>query len=194
MASIRPGQRKLQIIEALAAMLAQPRAERITTAALAARLALSEAALYRHFASKAQMFEGLIDVIETRVFGAIDAIAAREARGLERSRAIVALLLGFAAEQPGMARVLIGEALVGEDERLHARMNQFYARLEGACHDALRLAAAQGDGRDSETAARASVLVSYVTGRWHRYVKSGLRQHPADPTGVQLALLLGPCA
>ena len=190
MASTKPGQRKLQILQALAAMLEQPKGEKITTAALAARLSVSEAALYRHFASKAQMFEGLIDFIESSVFGVINQITDKEERGVDQLHAMLQMLLAFAANNPGMTRVLIGDALVGEDERLQLRMNAFYDRIELACKGALRLAVTQGHGLEDDVAARASLLVSYVTGRWHRYAKSGFRHHPADGTGVQLSLLL----
>jgi TetR/AcrR family transcriptional regulator len=190
MASTKPGQRKLQILQALASMLEQPKGEKITTAALAARLSVSEAALYRHFASKAQMFEGLIEFIEASVFGVINQIVEKEERGVDQAHAILQMLLAFAANNPGMTRVLIGDALVGEDERLQLRMNQFYDRVELACKGALRLAVTQGHGVEDDVAARASLLVSYVTGRWHRYAKSGFRQHPSDGTGVQLSLLL----
>ena len=190
MASTKPGQRKLQILQALASMLEHPKGEKITTAALAARLSVSEAALYRHFASKAQMFEGLIDFIETSVFGVINQIVENEERGVDQAHAILQMLLSFAANNPGMTRVLIGDALVNEDERLQLRMNAFYDRVELACKGALRLAVTQGHGSEPEVAARASLLVSYVTGRWHRYAKSGFRQHPSDGSGVQLSLLL----
>jgi TetR/AcrR family transcriptional regulator len=190
MASTRPGQRKLQILQALAAMLEQPKGEKITTAALAARLSVSEAALYRHFASKAQMFEGLIDFIESSVFGVINQITEKEERGVDQLHAMLQMLLAFAANNPGMTRVLIGDALVGEDERLQLRMNGFYDRIELACKGALRLAVTQGHGIEDDVAARASLLVSYVTGRWHRYAKSGFRQNPAEGTGLQLSLLL----
>jgi TetR/AcrR family transcriptional regulator len=190
MSSTKPGQRKLQILQALAGMLEQPRGEKITTAALAARLSLSEAALYRHFASMAQMFEGLIDFIESSVFGLINQIAEREARGIDQAQAIVNMLLAFATNNPGMTRVLIGDALVGEDERLQLRMNQFYDKVELACKQALRLAASQGIGVEEEVAARAGLLVSYVTGRWHRFAKSGFRHNPAEGSPLQIALLL----
>jgi TetR/AcrR family transcriptional regulator len=190
MASTKPGQRKLQILQALAAMLEHPKGEKITTAALAARLSVSEAALYRHFASKAQMFEGLIEFIESTVFGLINQIAEGEERGLDQAGAILQMLLGFAASNPGMTRVLIGDALVGEDERLQLRMNQFYDKIELACKQALRLAVTQGHGAEADVGARASMLVSYVTGRWHRFAKSGFKQHPADGAPLQIALLL----
>ncbi|NML60437.1 nucleoid occlusion factor SlmA [Massilia sp. RP-1-19] len=190
MASTKPGQRKLQILQALAAMLEQPKGEKITTAALAARLDVSEAALYRHFASKAQMFEGLIEFIESSVFGLINQISEREANGVEQAHAIMQMLLAFAANNPGMTRVLIGDALVNEDERLQLRMNQFYDKVELACKQSLRVAVTQGHGNEADVAARASLLVSYVVGRWHRYAKSGFRQNPTEGTSLQLALML----
>ena len=190
MASTKPGQRKLQILEALASMLEQPRGEKITTAALAKRLDVSEAALYRHFASKAQMFEGLIEFIDSSVFGLINQIAEREENGIDQAHATMHMLLGFAAANPGMTRVLIGDALVGEDERLQARMNGFYDRIELAFKQSLRLAVTQGHGQEDQVAARANLLASYVTGRWHRYAKSGFKQHPVEGIALQLALLL----
>ncbi|ALK95132.1 dihydroorotate oxidase [Massilia sp. WF1] len=190
MASTKPGQRKLQILQALAAMLEQPKGEKITTAALAAKLSVSEAALYRHFASKAQMFEGLIEFIESSVFGVCNQITAREDDGVAQAHAMLQMLLSFAANNPGMTRVLIGDALVGEDERLQSRMNQFYDKVELAFKGALRVAVTQGHGREEDVGARASLLVSYVTGRWHRFAKSGFRQHPAENSALQLSLLL----
>ena len=190
MASTKPGQRKTQILQALAGMLEQPKSEKITTAALAARLEVSEAALYRHFASKAQMYEGLIDFIETTVFGLINQIAANEDNGASATHAILQMLLQFAAQNPGMTRVLIGDALVGEDERLQARMNQFYDKLELAFKQSLRVAVSQGHGQEADVAARASLLVSYVVGRWHRYAKSGFKQHPGEGFALQVSLLL----
>src|ERR1700675_1888651 len=112
----KPGERRLQILQTLAAMLETPRGERITTPALAARLDVSEAALYRHFASKAQMFEGLIEFIETTLFTLINKIATDTADGVAQAQQAVDLLLGFADKNPGMTRVLIGDALVNEDE------------------------------------------------------------------------------
>ena len=192
MASTKPGERKLQILQALATMLEQPKGEKITTAALAARLDVSEAALYRHFASKAQMFEGLIEFIEASVFGLINQISDREAGGIDQVHAILQMLLSFAANNPGMTRVLIGDALVNEDERLQLRMNQFYDKVELACKQSLRLAVTQGHGQEADVAARASLMVSYVVGRWHRYAKSGFKNNPAEGTALHLALMLAP--
>jgi TetR/AcrR family transcriptional regulator len=190
MASTKPGQRKLQILQALAAMLEQPKGEKITTAALAARLAVSEAALYRHFASKAQMYEGLIEFIETSVFGVINQISEKEERGLDQAHAIVQMLLSFAVNNPGMTRVLIGDALVNEDERLQHRMNAFYDKVELAFKQSLRVAVTQGHGQEADVAARASLLVNYVTGRWHRFAKTGFKANPVEGTALQLSLLL----
>jgi TetR/AcrR family transcriptional regulator len=190
MASIKPGQRKLQILQALAAMLEQPKREKITTAALAARLGVSEAALYRHFASKAQMFEGLIEFIESSVFGLINQIADGGADGIAQAQEIVSMLLAFASSNPGMTRVLIGDALVNEDERLQLRMNQFYDKVELAFKQALRVAVTQGHGQESEVAARASLLASFVVGRWHRYAKSGFQNNPQDGAALQIAILM----
>src|SRR5271154_5581335 len=106
----KPGERRLQILQTLAAMLESPRGEKITTAALAARLEVSEAALYRHFASKAQMFEGLIEFIESTVFGLISQITDHQENGLSQVQAITTMLLNFAERNPGMTRVMIGDA------------------------------------------------------------------------------------
>ena len=192
MASTKPGERKLQILQALATMLEQPKGEKITPAALAARLDVSEAALYRHFASKAQMFEGLIEFIEASVFGLINQISEREAGGIDQVHAILQMLLSFAANNPGMTRVLIGDALVNEDDRLQLRMNQFYDKVELACKQSLRLGVTQGQGQEADVAARASLMVSYVVGRWHRYAKSGFKNNPAEGTALHLALMLAP--
>ena len=186
----KPGERRVQILQTLASMLEQPGGERVTTAALAAKLSVSEAALYRHFASKAQMFEGLIEFIESSVFGLINQIAERQSDGLAQARDIVGMLLNFASQNPGMTRVLIGDALVNEDERLQLRMNQFYDRVELALKQALRLAASEGQAHEADVAARAGLLASFVIGRWHRYAKSGFRQHPTENSPLQLALLL----
>src|SRR4030067_1113827 len=141
----KPGERKLQILQTVAQMLEQPKGENITTAAMAARLDLSEAALYRHFASKAQMFEGLIEFIEQTVFGLINKITQEEKSGVQQVEAIVSMLLGFAQKNRGMVRVLIGDALVNEDERLQQRINQLLDRIEATLKQSLRMAATQGE-------------------------------------------------
>ena len=190
MATTKPGERKLQILQALATMLENPKGEKITTAALAAKVDVSEAALYRHFASKAQMFEGLIEFIESSVFGLINQISQKNEDGLAQAQAIALMLLNFAERNPGMTRVMIGEVLVNEDERLQVRMNQFIDRIELAFKQALRQAVAQDRVAENEVACLGSLLCSVVVGRWHRYVKSGFKQLPGDQAAMQIALLL----
>jgi TetR/AcrR family transcriptional regulator len=190
MATTKPGERKLQILQTLAAMLENPKGEKITTAALAARLDVSEAALYRHFASKAQMFEGLIEFIETTVFGLINQIGEQQDNGLSQVQAITGMLLNFAERNPGMTRVLIGDVLVNEDERLQTRMNQFVERVELAIKQALRVAVTQGEARENEVATRAGMITSLVVGKWHRFAKSGFKQNPSENAQAQIGLLL----
>jgi TetR/AcrR family transcriptional regulator len=178
----RPGERRVQILQTLARMLEQPGAERITTAALAARLAVSEAALYRHFASKAQMFEGLIEFIETSVFTLLNQITERETSAAEQARKMVLVLLQFAERNPGMTRVMVGDALVFEHERLSARMNQFFDRLESQLRQSLR-AAAEATGSATPTVdaqALASALTALVLGRLQRYARSGFKRLPTE--------------
>ena len=173
------GDRKLQILHALAEMLEAPAAEKITTAALAARLDVSEAALYRHFASKAQMFEGLIEFIEETLFGMINKITSEETNGLKQLEAITAMLLSFAQKNRGMTRVLIGDALVHENERLQLRINQLHDRVEATFKQALRFAVSQNElPALPDPAARANLIMSFVTGRWHQFAKSGFRRDP----------------
>jgi TetR/AcrR family transcriptional regulator len=187
----KPGARKLQILQTLAAMLEDPKGEKVTTAALAARLDVSEAALYRHFASKAQMFEGLIEFIETTVFGLINEISARETSGLKQARSIIAMLLDFAQTNRGMTRVLIGDALVNENERLQERMNQMFERIESSLKQSYRLAVTEHELPESfDPASRASLVVAFVLGRWHRFAKTGFRKAPADGLEAQLPALL----
>lgn len=190
----KPGEKKLHILQNLAEMLQTPRGEKITTAALAARLQVSEAALYRHFASKAQMFDGLIEFIEQTLFGLINKITTDEQDGLKQLDAILALLLGFAQKNPGMTRVLTGDALVNEDERLQARINQLHDRLEATLRQCLRIAATQGKTAGKiDDAAGANLMLSFVVGRWHQYAKSGFRRMPMDCWPAQRSALLGLC-
>jgi TetR/AcrR family transcriptional regulator len=187
----RPGARRLQILQTLASMLEDPKGEKVTTAALAERLSVSEAALYRHFASKAQMFEGLIEFIEGTVFGLINDIAQREQSGLKQARSTVMMLLEFAQTNRGMTRVLIGDALVNENERLQERMNQLFDRIEASLKQSFRLAVTEKELPENfDAAARASLVVAYVIGRWHRFAKSGFRRPPADGIEAQLPVLL----
>ncbi|MFM2067326.1 MAG: nucleoid occlusion factor SlmA [Pseudomonadota bacterium] len=189
----KPGERRVQILQTLAAMLEEPGADRITTAALAARLEVSEAALYRHFASKAQMFEGLIEFIEASIFNLVRQITEREADGRVQATRTVALLLQFGEKNPGMTRVMVGDALVFEHERLSTRMNLFFDRIESQLRLSLRSAAdAAGSASPTvEASVLASVLVSFALGRLQRYARSGFKRSPAEHLEPALALLLG---
>ena len=196
----KPGERREQILQALATMLEQPAGERITTAALAARLSVSEAALYRHFASKAQMFEGLIEFIEQTVFTLIAQIvgsdvpdpAQRLEVGVRQAQRVVALVLQFAERNPGMARVMAGDALVLEHERLQQRINQLFERIESTLRQCLRPAAgAAGSATPSVDAqVAASVLTCFALGRLKRFTRSDFRRLPTEHLDASLALML----
>jgi TetR/AcrR family transcriptional regulator len=196
----KPGERREQILQALAAMLEKPGSDRITTAALAANLSVSEAALYRHFASKAQMFEGLIDFIEQSIFSLVQQVAGRDGDtlditpedGARRAARIVALVLQFAERNPGMVRVLMGDALLLEHERLQVRMNQFFDRIESTLRQCLRPAAgALGSATPTlEAQVAASVLMSFVQGRLQRFVRTGFRRQPTEHLDASLAMMI----
>jgi len=191
MPNSKTGERKLQILQALAGMLESPKAEKVTTAALAAKLDVSEAALYRHFASKAQMYEGLIEFIETSIFTLVNKITQSEENGRRQALAVARMLLDFSEQNPGMTKVMIGDALVNEDERLQRRMNQFVDRVELALRQSWKLAATQGGPAEDQAAGRAALLMAFVIGRWHRYAKSGFQLKPTDGAALQLSLLAG---
>ena len=183
------GERKQQILETLAKLLEAPKREKITTALLAARLDVSEAALYRHFANKAQMFEGLIVFIEETIFGLINKISSEETDGLRQVQRIITMLLVFAEKNPGMTRVLIGDALVNEDERLQIRMNQLYDRIEVTLKQSLRIAQAQSESQ-SDAEAQANLMVCFVAGRWQQFAKSGFKRKPSEFIQQQISMLL----
>ncbi|MCU4121251.1 nucleoid occlusion factor SlmA [Variovorax sp. N23] len=188
----KPGERRVQILQTLAAMLERPGAERVTTAALAAQLDVSEAALYRHFASKAQMFEGLIDFIEQSVFTLVNQILERESAGKEQAARIVTMLMQFAEKNPGMTRVMVGDALVYENERLQSRMNQFFDKIESTLRQALRDAVI-ADGSDTPTVdaqVRAGALTAFVVGRLQRFARSGFRRLPSEHLDAAIQLML----
>lgn len=188
------GERRLQILQVLAEMLQNPKGERVTTAALAAKIQVSEAALYRHFASKAQMFEGLISFIEQTIFGLINQINQKEESGLAQARGILQMLLFFAEKNPGMTRVLLGDALLQEDDRLQERITQVLDRVEASLKQALRIAQSQGGNwaqlGQEEVSIRAAMLMSFVLGRWHRFARSGFKKLPTEASDVSLRLLL----
>lgn len=188
----KPGERRVQILQTLAAMLERPGAERVTTAALAAQLDVSEAALYRHFASKAQMFEGLIDFIEQSVFTLVNQIAEREGAGREQAARIVTMVVQFAEKNPGMTRVMVGDALVYENERLQSRMNQFFDKIEATLRQVLRdVAVADGSAVPTVDAqVRAGALTAFVVGRLQRFVRSGFRRLPSEHLDAAVQLML----
>jgi TetR/AcrR family transcriptional regulator len=194
MGATRPGERRLQILQTIAELLQHPRGEKITTALLAEKLDVSEAALYRHFASKAQMYEGLIEFIESSLFSVINKIAAEETSGVKQLELMLALLLGFAQKNRGLTRVLTGDALVYENDRLQARINQLQDRVEASLRQALRIAAGNGElSAESDVAALANLLVCYVTGRWQQFVKSGFGREPMAQWPQQWPLLRACC-
>lgn len=193
----KPGERRLQILRTLARMLEVPGAERVTTAALAARLEVSEAALYRHFASKAQMFEGLIEFIEGSVFTLIEQIQERQAVPRARAGEILTVLLQFAQSNPGLARVMVGDALVFENDRLLARMNQFFERFESQLRQSLGADEANpvprtpGVGVDVDASAQAAVMTAFAVGTLQRFARSGFKCRPVEHLGAALRLLAG---
>jgi TetR/AcrR family transcriptional regulator len=187
----KPGERRLQILQMIATMLQDGAAEKVTTAALAAKLSLSEAALYRHFASKAQMYEVLLDFIEETIFYLINQIESRQIAAAAKGREMVLVLLNFAEKNPGMTRVLIGDAIVNEDARLQQRVNQFLDRVEASIRQCARLGGVESTHADSQKAvlasgvglepgAQSSLAMAYVQGRWLQFAKSGFRKHPAE--------------
>jgi len=189
---LKPGERRIQILETLALMLEQPGSERVTTASLAAKLGVSEAALYRHFASKAQMFEGLIDFIEESVYHLLSQIAAREGEGMQKAQRMVAMLLQFAEKNPGMARVMVGDALLLENDRLHQRVNHFFDRIESSLRQVIKESnwANASSTPTVVTQQRASVLVSFLIGRMHRFVRSGFKRLPTEHLEASLLTLM----
>jgi len=182
--------KKQTILEALASELEQHPGERITTAQLAKSLGVSEAALYRHFPSKARMFEGLIEFAEETVFGLIHKIMQDDKNTLARCEKIITLLLGFSAKNPGISSILVGTALTGETERLRLRVNQFFERLETQFRQILRegeLSLTEAGGRPvNETA---NLLLIVVEGHLQQFVRSGFRQSPLTGWDKQWILL-----
>ncbi len=184
----RPGERRLQILQTLAAMLEQPGTERVTTAGLAAKIGVSEAALYRHFASKAQMFEGLIDFVDQSVIGLIRQVTDREPSGPQQAGRIVALLLQFAEKNPGMSRVMIGDALVLEHERLQERINMLFDKIEAQLRQSLKGVESATPTPDAQVTA--SLLVAFMQGRLQRFARSGFKRLPSEHLQAVLARML----
>lgn len=184
------GEKKLLILQTIAEMLERPEGVKVTTALLAKQLDVSEAALYRHFASKAQMYEGIIEFIESGMFSVIGQIESKEDSGLKQAEAVVASLLRFAQKNRGLTRVLVGDALVHENPRLQLRINQLLDRIEATLKQCLKVAAAQGAfAAEHDFAAHADLLVCHVLGRWQRFVKSGFKDDPLAQWPAQWPLL-----
>jgi len=187
----KPGERRVQILQTLAGMLELPGADRVTTAALAAKLDVSEAALYRHFASKAQMFECLIEFIASSVFTLVNQIHERETEPVVQVQKMLTVLLQFAEKNPGMARVMVGDALVFENDRLLTRMNQFFERFESQLRQSLR-GRAEDAGSVTPTVdanAQASVLTAFAVGRLQRFARSSFKRSPVEHLDVALRML-----
>ena len=188
----RPVARRQQILEALAREIELHPASRITTARLAGVVGVSEAALYRHFPGKAAMFEALIEFAEDAVFGLANEIAAEEPDTARRCcERIVGVVLGFAEHNAGIMRVLIGEALVGEDLALSERVGRFFVRLETQLRMIIRDAGDASLAQRSRAGASANLVVAFVLGRMHQFSASGLRRRPTEDLDRQWAMLAG---
>jgi TetR/AcrR family transcriptional regulator len=182
--------RREQILQCLAHMLEVSPGERITTAALAKEVGVSEAALYRHFPSKSKMFEGLIEFIEETVFSRVGLILAEEDSALRRCEKILSLLLGFSERNPGITRILTGDALAGETERLRNRVVQFYDRLETQLKQVLREAEiAEGLRTSIPNTIAANLLLAAAEGRISQFVRSGFKRSPTQGWDDQWAVL-----
>ncbi|MGD8514946.1 MAG: nucleoid occlusion factor SlmA [Granulosicoccaceae bacterium] len=179
--SDKPVPRRQLILEALVRELEANPGKRITTAQLARGVGVSEAALYRHFPSKAKMFDALIEFIEDTVFGLVNRIMSEDRDTRVRCEKVLAVLLGFAGKNPGMTRILIGDALTGEHERLRERTAQFFERLETQFKQILREGRVQGEQRsDEEIQAQARLLLAVVEGHMHQFLRNGFRRAPLE--------------
>ncbi|MCF6219059.1 MAG: nucleoid occlusion factor SlmA [Gammaproteobacteria bacterium] len=185
------GTRKQQILEALAQQLENNLGARITTAALAKEVGVSEAALYRHFPSKAKIFEGLIEFAEEAIFSRLSRILEEIQNPVLRCEKIITVLLAFSARNPGITRILIGDAIIGENERLHKRTNQFFERLETQLKQVLREGELSGElpgGRGLPSTA--NLLVSLAEGRMHQFVRSRFQRLPTEQWNNQWPMLV----
>ena len=190
--SPRKSQRRQQILEALAQMLEASPGSRITTAGLARQVGVSEAALYRHFPSKTKMFEGLIEFIEETLFSRINLILTEEPTAALRCEKIIMLLLVFTERNPGLTRILTGDALAGETDRLHARVAQLFERFETQLKQVIREAELREGLRPSISLPAASnLLMSAAEGRISQYVRSGFQRRPTTDWASQWQLLMG---
>lgn len=188
----RPVPRRQQILEALAREIEQHPASRITTARLAGVVGVSEAALYRHFPGKAAMFEALIGFAEDAVFGLVNRIVSDEPDSAERRcERIVGIVLRFAEQNAGIARVLLGEALVGEDRALVERVGRFFERLETQLRTIIRDASDANLAQRSRAGASANLMIAFIIGRMHQYSASGLRRRPTEDLERQWPMIAG---
>lgn len=174
------GARRAEILQALASMLQEPDFEKVTTARLAASLGLSEAALYRHFSGKAAMYNALIDFIEESLADLFAQVRETEGMsGKEQVRTMIIILLDFAEANPGLARILTGQALVYENPKLTERVRRLFASYELGIKQAFRKAIAEHElPADFNASGRSALALSYVIGQWQRFVLSGLKERP----------------
>ncbi len=178
--TVKPSRRE-QILQSLVSMLESDPGSRITTAALAKNVGVSEAALYRHFPSKAKMFEGLIDFIDETVFSRTNLITHSDVSSTKKCEHVLTLVLTFVERNPGMARILTGDALSGESGRLRQSINQFFQRLETQIKQILREAEIKEGLRTEATAATtANLMLAVIEGRIRQFVRSEFRQKPTD--------------
>ena len=190
MTTERKQNRRQHILEVLASELETNPGSRITTAGLASAVGVSEAALYRHFASKAKMFEALIDFAEETVFGLVNKIISNETDVVTRCEKIVQLMLGFSERNPGITRILIGDALLGENERLHKRVIQFFDRLETQFRQLLREAnLGEGPRPISNIDAAADMMVTYIEGKMSQFARSSFNKKPTEHVNEQWAVM-----
>jgi len=188
----KKSQRRQQILEALAQMLEANPGNRITTAGLAKQVGVSEAALYRHFPSKTKMFEGLIEFIEDTLFSRINIILGEEQTAAQRCEKMLMLLLVFTERNPGLTRILTGDALTGETERLHQRVAQLFDRFETQLKQVIREAELREGLRPSiPLPAAANLLMAAAEGRISQYVRSGFQRLPTTDWAKQWELLMG---
>ncbi|MCW8109958.1 nucleoid occlusion factor SlmA [Alteromonas ponticola] len=190
MPAVKKTNRRAQILQSLAGMLETNPGQRITTAKLAEKVGVSEAALYRHFPSKARMFEGLIEFIEETLFSRITKIINEEKDSAARCQLILHLILGFAEKNPGITRILNGDALMGEQERLRARIAKLYERLELQLKQVLReRKLREGKSLAADEGVIANMLICFTDGRINLYIRSGFTRKPTEQFSEHWQLL-----
>lgn len=182
--------RRQQILEILAQQLEESPGQRITTASLAKAVGVSEAALYRHFPSKARMYEGLIEFIEESIFGLIKRIMDEVPTSHGRCEKITSLLLNFSERNPGITRILIGDALIGENERLYTRIVQLFDRIESQYKQVLREGNLADElQREINIAASANLFLAFAEGRMNQFVRSHFKRPPTEEWSHQWRIM-----